>query len=98
MKGKGILLLCLSLPLSLSLSLPLFLSLSPSLSLPGKEIQALLKMQTTEEEPELDDSITVDDSPNIKGKKEWVCTPTCTCTCLYINITFALLKEKENFG
>ena len=49
-----------------SLSLFLFLSLSP----PGKEIQALLKMQTTEEEPELDDSITVDDSPNNKGKEE----------------------------
>ena len=79
MKGIHVLLLRLSLSLSPSPSLSLFLllSLPPSLPpffSPGKEIQALLKMQTTEEEPELDDSITIDDSPNIKGKKVWVCT------------------------
>lgn len=49
----------------LSLSFSPFLLPSHS---PGKEIQALLKMQSTEEEPELEDSISMEDAPNIKGK------------------------------
>ena len=47
------------------------LSLSLSLS-PGKEIQKLLKMQSTEEEPDLDDSVNIDDVPSSNGKGEKV--------------------------